>query len=280
MGTWGTGISSNDVYVDINYAFFEFYNQGLEVTEITERLIADNKDLVNSYEEQNNFWITIAKAQWECKALDPKILDRVKNIVESGKDIALWKELDAGQSDLTKREKVLAAFLAKIQTEKKSVRKRVKKRYRDAIYEKGDCLIFQLSDKDYCGAFVLESEKNTEFGLNLIVLTDIKSKNKPSATDFENANVHFSMEQQITKAFKPVAQIFWYHASLHKKSQTKFEVVGRLKVSKSFDANKDYPRFSSWDNMPHFLDTYYSDLENNNCNVKLKLKKLKKKYLF
>ena len=29
MGTWGTGISSNDIYEDINYEFFELYNQGI-----------------------------------------------------------------------------------------------------------------------------------------------------------------------------------------------------------------------------------------------------------
>ena len=107
MGTWGTGISSNDIYEDINYEFFELYNQGMEVSAITEKLIEGNKELIDSYEDQNNFWITIAKSQWECKSLDQKILNRIKDIVESGKDIELWKELDSSKSDLTKREKVL-----------------------------------------------------------------------------------------------------------------------------------------------------------------------------
>jgi hypothetical protein len=44
MGTWGTGISSNDVYEDIYYKFFELYNQGIEVTSITEKLIKENKE--------------------------------------------------------------------------------------------------------------------------------------------------------------------------------------------------------------------------------------------
>ena len=87
MGTWGTGISSNDIYEDINYEFFELYNQGMEVPAITEKLIKENKELIDSHEDQNNFWITIAKSQWECKSLDPKVLNRIKDIVESGKDI-------------------------------------------------------------------------------------------------------------------------------------------------------------------------------------------------
>jgi hypothetical protein len=95
MGTWGTGISSNDVYEDINNQFFELYNQGMEVSSITEKLIKENKELINSPEDQNNFWITIAKSQWECKALNPKILSQIKDIIESGNDIKLWKELDS-----------------------------------------------------------------------------------------------------------------------------------------------------------------------------------------
>ena len=70
MGTWGTGISSNDIYEDINYEFFDLYNQGIDVSEITKKLITDHKELIASREDQNNFWLTIAKAQWECKALD------------------------------------------------------------------------------------------------------------------------------------------------------------------------------------------------------------------
>ncbi len=278
MGTWGTGISSNDVYEDVNYEFFELYNQGLEVSEITAKIISENQDLINSPEDQNNFWITIAKGQWECKELDSKILERIRRIVESEKDIELWRELDASQSDLKKRQKVLVAFLAKIQTKKKNARKRVKKKFRDSIFEKGDCLVFHLKNGLYCGAFVLESEKNTEFGLNLIAITDIKTKSKPLISEFEKANVHFSLEQQITKKFKPTAQIFWYHAQFYKKAETEFEVIGQLKVTQSYNPEKDYQRFSNWDNMSHYLQKYYDDIEANKCDGNLKLKKLRKKY--
>ncbi len=184
MGTWGTGISSNDIYEDINYRFFELYNQGMEVSAITEKLIKENKELIDSYEDQNNFWITIAKSQWECKALDPKIYNRIKDIVESESDIKLWKKLDASKSDLIKRRKTLDNFLEKLSTQKKNARKRKGEKSKKAIFEKGDCLTFKLSDGDFCGVFVLESEKESEFGL----------------------------EQQINKAFKPIEKISWYYA--------------------------------------------------------------------
>lgn len=275
MGTWGTGISSNDVYEDINYEFFELFNQGMEVSAITEKLIQENRELIDSHEDQNNFWITIAKSQWECNALDPKVFSRIKDIVESGKDIELWKELDASKSDLTKRKKVLDSFLEKISNEKKTSRKRKIKKSRNAIFEKGDCLVFKLSDGDYCGVFVLESEKETEFGLNLIVVTDIKQSEKPTEKDFENAKLLFILEQQINKEYKPIEQISWYYAQLYKKSETEFEKIGQLKVNKNYYSSKDYQNFSNWDNLKFFQDDFYSDFENNKCKVIVKLSNLR-----
>lgn len=278
MGTWGTGISSNDVYEDINYEFFELFNQGMEVSAITEKLIKENKELIDSHEDSINFWITIAKSQWECKSLDLKIFNRIKDIVESGKDIELWKELESSTSDLTKRKKVLDSFLEKISTEKKASRKRKVKKSRNAIFEKGDCLVFKLSDGDYCGVFVLESEKETEFGLNLIVVTNIKKSEKPTEKDFDNAKLLFKLEQQINKEFKPKEQISWNYAQHFKKSETEFEKVGQLKVGKNYNSSKDYQSFSNWDNLKLFQDEFYSDFENNKCKKNIKLSSLRKKY--
>tara|TARA_R110000868_G_scaffold385339_2_gene653188 strand:+ start:682 stop:1539 length:858 start_codon:yes stop_codon:yes gene_type:complete len=283
MGTWGTGISSNDTYEDINYEFFELYNQGMEVPEVTKKLISENEELINSREDQNNFWITIAKSQWECKSLDPEIHNIIKDIVKSGKDIELWKELGGTKSDLTKRKKVLDNFLIKISKAKNSARKIKKKIFRDAIFEKGDCLIFKLADGDYCGAFVLESEKNTEFGLNLIVITDIKKSEKPKLKDFEIAKVHFSLEQQVSvkkqeikTGVVPVEQIYWYHAQFYKKSETEFIVIGKLKTNRTYNSSQDFQRFSNWNNIVDHLESYYKEKEK--CKTNLKLKKLRKKY--
>ena len=276
MGTWGTGISSNDVYEDINYEFFELYNQGMDVSDITEKLIKENKELIDSHEDQNNFWITIAKSQWECKALSPKIYSRIKDIVESEKDVELWKEHDASKSDLTKRKKVLDDFLKKISTEKKTARKRKLKKLRDAIFEKGDCLVFRLSDDDYCGVFVLESEKESEFGLNLIVVTDIKMSDKPTEHDFEKSNILFALEQQINKEFKPKEQISWCYAQHYKNSETNFEKVGNLKVMPTYRSDKDYLSFSNWDNLKLYQDDYYSESYECRSEKRVKLNKLRK----
>jgi hypothetical protein len=60
MGTWGTAISSNDTYADAYAQFHYLYNDGYLVEEITKRLIAENQETINSYEDCNNFWFAFA----------------------------------------------------------------------------------------------------------------------------------------------------------------------------------------------------------------------------
>ena len=124
MGSWGTGISSNDTFEDIKDEFFELYNEGLQPNEITQKLINSNREIVNDKEDANNFWFALSLCQWECKALEPELLERITKIIKSGTDIELWKELGAEKTELTKRQKALEKFLEKLNSEKKSERPR------------------------------------------------------------------------------------------------------------------------------------------------------------
>ena len=127
MANWGTAISMNDTYADIFGAFIQMYNDGLEAGEITEKLIAGNQDIINDGEECNNFWFALAKAQWECRELDPKVFERVKVIIESGADIELWQFLKADEEEIGERKAVLARFYRELQTDKFKARPRKKK---------------------------------------------------------------------------------------------------------------------------------------------------------
>jgi len=127
VANWGTAISMNDTYADIFGAFIQMYNDGLEAGEITEKLIAGNQDIINDGEECNNFWFALAKAQWECRELDPKVFERVKVIIESGADIELWQFLKADEEEIGERKAVLARFYRELQTDKFKARPRKKK---------------------------------------------------------------------------------------------------------------------------------------------------------
>ncbi len=80
MGAWGTGISSNDSYADVYGEFFDLYNDGVEVGELSAKLIKQNQETICDPDDANNFWFALAKAQWECKKLDSGVFNRVKEI--------------------------------------------------------------------------------------------------------------------------------------------------------------------------------------------------------
>lgn len=233
MGTWGTAISSNDTFADIYDDFFDLYNDGLAVTEISETLIANNQEIINDNDDCNNFWFALAKAKWECKQLDTELYNRVKNIIETDSDIEVWRQLDADEKDLKKRKLVLAKFLADISTEKQKAKARKKKKELPIIqpvFEKGDCITFKLENGNYGGAVVLEAIYDTVYGHNLIAATRINSAHKPTTKDFERSIVLI----QNFALWKDNPNINWYSPIRHKNVTHLIEIVGKIKVDKTY----------------------------------------------
>lgn len=238
MGSWGPAVSSNDTYADVYDAFFELYNEGKEVLEITEKLIVENKDTIADKDDSHNFLFAIAKCQWECKALDNSIFNRVKEIITSGADIEIWKDLGADPGELKKRKAALDKFLTGLESEKNKPKARKKKINKEPPFEKGDCITFKLSNNNYGGAVVLEAEKNTAYAFCLIATTRINQPDKPSKKDFEEAEI-LCIDYGN---FNNHACIRWYHPIRHKNIAHLIEKVATIdcKISYSTKENIDY----------------------------------------
>lgn len=152
MGNWGTGIKDNDTSADLYDDFFELYNEGLKPADISKKILADNQELINNRYDSNNFWLTLALAQWETKSLEPEIFQKIKDIVDSKQDIEIWKELDADDETLKKRQQSLEKFLAKISIEKS--KPKPKSKPAKPIFSKGDCLTFKFSNGFFGGVVI------------------------------------------------------------------------------------------------------------------------------
>jgi hypothetical protein len=263
MGTWGTGISSNDTYADIYDEFFELYNEGLEIHEITRRLIAMNQETIGDSDDCNNFWFALAKAQWECKELDPNLHIRVKNIVESGSDITVWRRLEADEKDLRKRKLVLEKFLRNISKEKEKAKARNKKKepkIYQPVFEKGDCITYKLQNGNYGGCVVLEAIYDTTSPyVNLIATTRINQPDKPVIADFEGSNVlvlNFA-------AWKDSPNIQWYYPIRHKNVAHLLEIVGKIKVTRIYQywVNNSAEYGACLDFDPWFIGVTFTQFE-------------------
>jgi len=272
MGTWGTAISSNDTYADIYNEFFTLYDDGFDVEEISKKLISDNYEILNDTEDSNNFWFALAKAQWDCGQLEKELFERIKTIIETDRDIEVWRSLEADEKDIKKRKIILDKFLESLQTEKPKARPRKKKILWQPIFEKGDCLTFVLENGNYGGALVIESIKDSEYGLNLIATTKINQIKKPTITDFEKSNVLILNYD----SWKNKAEIGWYYQKSIKYNQDKLELVGQIQIEIKYDPNDHSKGFyfgGSFEKMKEGLEL---QLEYENSN-QLKYDTLKMK---
>jgi hypothetical protein len=239
MGVCGTAISSNDTYADIYGKFFDHYNNGLDVAEISKKLITDNQETINDKDDCNNFWFALAKAQWECKQLDKDIFDRVKKVIETGADLEVWRQLDADEKDIKKRKAVLDKFLTDLQTERPKAKSRKRKIIRQPVFEKGDCLTFKLENGNYGGAVILEAIKDNKYGHNLIATTRINQPTKPTKKDFENAEVLIMNNASWDN--KP--NVKWYLPIRHKQMANLIEKMDTIDVQIDYDTKNSMNGF-------------------------------------
>lgn len=226
MGTWGTAIKSNDTSADIYADFFDLYNEGKKPTEIKEKLIADNPN------GENGFWFALALALWETKNLPTDILEKIREIIKGESDLKLWKELDATESDISKRKVVLEKFLIKLESEKPRAKARKKKKTKEPIFEKGTCIVFKLENGNYGGAIVLSSDLETGSGYNLIVTTRLNQTSKPTLDDLEDSEIlirDFGNWQKTTNWS-------WYSPENFKTDV--FEPIGKLEIDKKYHPNE------------------------------------------
>jgi len=267
MGTWGTEVKSNDTSSDIYLDYFELYNDGQEPAEISKKLVSDNRELISNPDDCNNFWFVLALANWETKSLDKELFERVKAIIESGQDLQVWRDLDADESEIKRRKVALEKFLEKISSEKAKPKARKKKRTKEPIFDKGACLTFKLDNDNYGGAVVIEADKTTGYGYNLIVSTRINQLNKPTKKDFENANVLVASFGNWDN--KP--KVTWYLPDRFKKEYSElFEVVDIIQVDKSFAPNGTEIKATFSGGWQHIIESVTKQLEFEKENGKTK----------
>lgn len=125
MGCWGMGIAQSDEFCEFYDNFMELYDQGKELSEIPDLLLAEYR---REFEPDDGVfhdaYFAIAKAQWMCGGVQPEILQKVEEIISSGANIEFYRELEATPSDLKKRRQALEKFLLQIKTPRPTVRKR------------------------------------------------------------------------------------------------------------------------------------------------------------
>lgn len=230
MGAWGFNILENDTSADGHGEYVDCVNAGLSAPQILEKLGEVFSEVLSDPEDSAYLWLGIAKAQWEYGHLDDAMVRRVEEIATSPTHLAEWD--DSGPKGRKKRERVLAAFVAKLRTPNPRPKKPRKARLRTPIYEPGTCLAVSRPDGRYLAALVtfhrIENPRPGQdtYGLNTVVLLDYLESVPPSLDVFVKRR--FAYLEQWTH-FKP-----WLPASMtcyaesHRKSKETLHVVGHI----------------------------------------------------
>jgi hypothetical protein len=129
MGTWNTKINGNDTFQDIYQNFFDAYNEGQEPADISKQIQDDYAEMFEDSDDRINSLFGLALAQWETKSLDQIIYKQVKEIIESGNDLDVWKRLGASDKTLGQRQAALEKFLIQLASIKEKPKRRVKPKY-------------------------------------------------------------------------------------------------------------------------------------------------------
>lgn len=236
MGAWGVDLESDDTFLDVHGEFIRLYNNGKEAHEITSTLLSAHKDLIKDNQASNNFWFAIAKGQWECKALERDVYERVKDIIEKKNELEVWRELGADESDIRRRQSVLEKFLVQLSVEKDKPRPRKKDKILSPVFEKGDCITFKLLNGNFGAAVILESEKDTSCGYNLVIVTNMNSMTKPAVCDVINARV--LKRDSVPGAARE--SMTWFLPNHFAKDKDKFEVIGKIPTRKIYSIRTSF----------------------------------------
>ena len=111
MGCWGMGMTQSDQFMEVYEAFMEEYNEGASVPEITRKILDQyRKDFSADDSILHDVWFGLAKAEWMCCAQSEEVLARVREIIDSGANLAFYRESGADDRDLKVRKRNLDAF--------------------------------------------------------------------------------------------------------------------------------------------------------------------------
>lgn len=96
MGAWGYGIRQDDFVCDVIGVFEDLLKAGKSVREAAEAVTSKFTAEIKDAEDGPLFWLALADMQWTYGELDPQILNRVKEDLDSGRSLALGPKTSVG----------------------------------------------------------------------------------------------------------------------------------------------------------------------------------------
>jgi hypothetical protein len=238
MGAWGHGIRQDDFVCDVLGVFDDLLKAGKSVTDATKAVKSKFAAEIEDTDDGPLFWIALADAQWTYGGLEPQVLNRVREDLDSGRSLSRWSE---DKRALSRRRATLEKFINKIAEPNPRPKKPPKVVVRPPRFRPGDCLSIRLANGQYAAALVLAADhSNAEYGKNLIAVLDYLSPEKPTVDVFRKRKwlvlTHHNWNGRMVLA--------WYQPLGFRAAKDRMEIVGQVDILDSDP--KDSNTYSWW----------------------------------
>ena len=254
MGSWGTGLYSDDTACDVRDTFREVVKLPLDGPALGQRMAARfgmGDDPMA--EEEVDLWLALAD-QMHLYALEaPEVMATARRIIETGADLAAKRELGMDDGDLAKRERALKDLLEKWSApHPKPRRRKTIKGPEPFAFERGDCYAYptmrgwalpyghwdfdaKTADEtfrpDGWGAFVVLDRWMYEdyYARYLIAVTYLEATNRPTLDEFRAAPVDGAIIPGQDLHLETIASCYMKNPKRELKL-LRAESIGRLEV--------------------------------------------------
>ncbi|HEY6253217.1 MAG TPA: hypothetical protein VI685_24950 [Candidatus Angelobacter sp.] len=198
MGVSGTAIFSDDNAWDLRNEYLQLVGDGLSGPEATQKLLHEWSEVLDDSEVYPVFWLALAATQRKCGRLEPEVLQKAIEIIDTGVDLARW---DAGSPDQRKRRVVLEKLRAQL-TSPQPPQKRIHKRFRDSNeWQQGNLVAYRLLSGKFIVFRVIGHHTDKGGTAPICELLDWVGLNMPSESQLQSFSIRVKHRPHPTSQF-------------------------------------------------------------------------------
>lgn len=152
MGTWGTGLYSNDFGLDLRGAVKAISRLPFDEQRLTAIAVNAFGETANneSDEDYTTFWLVLAD-QFHRHGIPAKqAFDTALDIIKSGKDIQVHQDLGMSDIEIKQRRRILAELQRRLEQPTSSKSRNVLKKPQSLLMSIGDVIIYPIDARGMC----------------------------------------------------------------------------------------------------------------------------------
>ena len=186
MGTWGTGIFSDDLASDIRRRYRDLVGDGFTGQQATKILLEEYREILAGPDGESAFWLALAATQWRCGRLEPMVQAQAIQVIDSGSDLLRWQ---VAPQLLWKRQAVLKD-LRRTPLSPQPPQQKIRKRFRNTCeWQVGEIIAYRLQSGSYALFQVIDYFTDLGGTSPIFEILDWQGQEIPAREVLENVSI-------------------------------------------------------------------------------------------